>query len=76
MRNLTEFDDEYDDPSESDIVESFIRDEVLEALATHAELDRLTDGIDALEFDETWLEINTPETDEELVWDPAPRHVQ
>lgn len=76
MRNLTEFDDEYDDPSESDIVESFIRDEVLEALATHAELDRLTDGIDALEFDETWLKINTPETDEELVWDPAPRHVQ
>lgn len=76
MRNLAEFDDEYDDPSESDIVESFIRDEVLEALATHAELDRLTDGIDALELDEAWLEIDIPDTDEELIWDPAPRHIQ
>ena len=76
MRNLAEFDDEYDDPSDADIVESFIRDEVLEALATHAELDRLTDGIDALELDEAWLEINIPDTDEELIWDPAPRHIQ
>ena len=76
MRNLAEFDDEYDDPSEADIVESFIRDEVLDALATHAELDRLTDGIDALELDEAWLEINIPDTDEELIWDPAPRHIQ
>lgn len=76
MRNLAEFNDEYDDLSEADIVESFIRDEVLEALATHAELDRPTDGIDAVELDDAWLEINTPETDDELVWDPAPRHIQ